>query len=216
VLEGAWLWARKGDGVLAVLRSILRFPVAYQMFQGAIAGSFWTAYIDEYLRPKPGMRVLDIGCGPASILAHLPPVEYVGIDISPEYIEAARRRFGTRAEFRCESITATTLSERHAFDLVMANGVLHHLDDTEAGKLFAVAAAALRPQGRLVTLDGCFVDGQSPLARWLLRRDRGKYVRTEPAYRRLAGAHFRQVHSTLRHDLLRLPYTHLIMECRDL
>ena len=48
---------------------------------------------------------------------------------------------------------------------------------------------------------------------WLLARDRGKFVRTREDYLRLASAHFVKVETHLRHDLLRLPYTHLTMRC---
>ncbi len=47
-----------------------------------------------------------------------------------------------------------------------------------------LARAALRPGGRLVTADGCYLDGQSRIARLLLKMDRGRHVRTEAGVRR--------------------------------
>ena len=44
-------------------------------------------------------------------------------------------------------------------------------------------------------------------------KDRGKFVRTREEYLRLASARFPKVEPHLRHDLLRIPYTHLIMRC---
>jgi 2-polyprenyl-3-methyl-5-hydroxy-6-metoxy-1,4-benzoquinol methylase len=45
---------------------------------------------------KPGMRVLDCGCGPGSITADVAefvaPGEVIGVDIAPGQVEAARRR----------------------------------------------------------------------------------------------------------------------------
>lgn len=38
-------------------------------------------FIDTYVRPKSGDKLLDIGCGPADILNFLPDVEYYGFDI---------------------------------------------------------------------------------------------------------------------------------------
>ena len=72
---------------------------------------------------------------------------------------------------------------------------------------------ALSAKGRLVTYDGCYVPDQSRIARWLLRNDRGQYVRTRDAYEKLAGSAFARVEPHLRHDMLRIPYTHLILRC---
>lgn len=164
---------------------------------------------------KPGDRVLDIGCGPADILEALPPVEYHGFDLSADYIEAARKRFGGRGTFHVEAVDAEQVKQYAGFDLVLATGVVHHLTDAEALDLFRVAAAALKPGGRLVTLDGCLVEGQSPVARWLLKRDRGQFVRGQAAYLALARAVFSKVQPTVTTGLLRIPYTHLVMECSD-
>jgi SAM-dependent methyltransferase len=99
------------------------------------------------------------------------------------------------------------------FDLVLATAVLHHLDDDEAVQLFEVAREVLKPGGRLITLDGCFVADQSSITRFILSRDRGRYVRTKDAYLSLAQKSFKDVQLSIHHDLIRIPYTHIIMEC---
>jgi SAM-dependent methyltransferase len=195
-------------------RLILRLPTAYTLFTKIIGGRSFSDYLAEHVRPLPGCRVLDLGCGPGAVLDLLPSCAYFGIDIDPKYIAAAQRRFGSRAQFECVGITEFTTFERGAFDLVMANGLQHHLTDEEVGVLLRVAHAALKPSGRLVTIDGCFHPGQSSIARLLLRLDRGRHVRTQDGYCRLARGVFANVDSVLRHDLLRVPYTHHIMTCR--
>ena len=64
-----------------------------------------------------------------------------------------------------------------------------------------------------MTADGCYATDQSAIVRYLLRNDRGRHVRTAPAYEALAQAVFALVRSDLRHDLFRLPYTLILMEC---
>src|SRR5260221_13614944 len=83
-------------------------------------------YIEHYVRPRAGDRVLDIGCGPADILESLPAVEYHGFDLSAVYIEAARKRFGTRGQFHVEMVNAELVKKYRHFDLGLAKGVLHH------------------------------------------------------------------------------------------
>jgi SAM-dependent methyltransferase len=195
-------------------RSLLGRARVYSLFRRLVGrDTARSVYAREHLRVQPGQRVLDIGCGTGDILEFLPDAQYTGYDISPQYIERARRRFGHRGEFHCSAVDEALPVPAHSYDLVIAHGLLHHLDDADAVKLFRAAKRALRPGGRLVTFDGCYAEGQSAAARLFLSLDRGRHVRSRAAYERLARAEFGEVRSFVRHDLIRIPYTHLIMEC---
>jgi SAM-dependent methyltransferase len=197
------------------VRSILGVPRIYSWFADFVGGDARAVYAREYIRATERSRILDIGCGPGDILEYLPAgAEYTGFDPSADYIASAQARFGTRGKFFCANVGPELVGRLQAFDIVLANGVLHHLDDAQALGLFEVARAALKPGGRLVTLDGCYVQSQSRIEKFLLSMDRGKFVRTEPEYRSLADRVFPTVVSNLRRDLMRIPYTHVIMECR--
>ena len=95
----------------------------------------------------------------------------------------------------------------------MALGVLHHLDDDEALTLFQIARDALKPGGKLVTIDGVYTDDQPHVVKYLLSRDRGRFVRSEAGYRELASKVFSNIESSVRHDLLRIPYSLIILKC---
>lgn len=198
------------------LTTVLSLPAAYRSFQRLVGGNIYERHVAEYIQPQPGEKILDIGCGPGDILEFLPGVQYTGFDISPEYIAAAKKRFGDKGRFWCGDVGFAAIEqERGTFHAVLATGVLHHLDDERARKLFELAKLALRADGRLITYDGCFVPEQSRLARWVLQQDRGKFVRERDAYERLAATCFAKVEPSVRHDLLRIPYTHLIMRCSN-
>lgn len=201
------------------LTQILAVPAFYQLLQSAIGGSSaYEGLVHEYIRPEVGSHILDIGCGPAEILRYLPDVTYVGFDENPQYIDSARTTFGDRATFHCGRVNQTSLKvlgQEAAFDLVLAVAITHHLDDDEALQLFKLAYAALKPGGRLISLDCCYVEAQSPIARFIISRDRGQYVRTDHEYVALAANMFSSTNTKvdIRHDRLRVPYTHIIMEC---
>jgi SAM-dependent methyltransferase len=195
------------------LQRILEFPTIYVLFQRMVRGKGEYRFVNRYVRSRPGNRVLDIGCGPASILEHMPDAKYVGFDLDERSIRMARDRFGTRAEFFCANVTGASLKRWDAFDLVIAAGVLHHLSDDEAKALLNLAANALAPGGRVITWDCCYVERQSTLSRFLMDRDRGKHVRTERGYADLARKTFEHVQPFIEYDLVRIPgYPCLVME----
>lgn len=197
------------------LHSLLSLPKIYQFFQdltGAQAGR--KRVIREYIRPVSQARILDLGCGPADYFMEMQGADYTGIDHSAAYIDAARRRFAGRGRFIVGDVTRFSIEEPGAFDIVLAAGLIHHLDDGQARELHRSAASLLKPEGRLVTIDPAYLQGQSAIAKYLIDRDRGLHVREAQAYAELARAVFPTVEINLRHDLLRIPYTHCILECR--
>lgn len=196
------------------IRSVLSVPAVYELFQRAIGSpNVRDEYVHRHVRPAAGDRILDIGCGPGNILAYLPDVSYVGADLSTAYIESASRRFGDRGTFKVAGVDDLDPEALGEFDVVIAKSVLHHIDDAQARKLFSVAAQVLAPTGRLVTLDAGFSDGQSRLSKFVVGQDRGANVRSDGHYVELAREFFTNVEATVHHDLLRVPYTHVILDC---
>lgn len=75
-------------------------------------------YVDEILQPKAGMKVLNVGCGPANVLAYLPSVDYTGIDLTEKHIVHARQRYGERGRFIVGNVGNDLKQEEGAFDLI--------------------------------------------------------------------------------------------------
>lgn len=196
------------------LRSFLSIPGVYnaaQVLMGASGGR--ASLVRDHVRPFDGACILDLGCGTADILSYLPEgTTYFGYDISEAYISAAMRRFGKRGYFFCGDFDRQTLEKLPSFDVVMALGFLHHLSDRSAIGFCRLAREVLKPGGRFITIDPCFSDDQSLIARSLIRLDRGQNVRTEDEYLSLVRSEFSTVDTFLEHRRW-IPYTHLIMEC---
>lgn len=201
--------------MLVFIRFLLQNPHIYRFMRFTIGGTKASQIlVDSYIRPKTGDKILDIGCGPGDILEFLPPVDYWGFDFNEEYINSARKRFLNRGQFFCKKVCRDAMPGEGVFDIVLAIGIFHHLTDKEAIEMFELADTLLKPDGRFITFDGVYTPGQGFFTRFFLLNDRGKYVRTEDQYRAIAQKYFADIHVSIRDDLLRLPYTHIIMECK--
>lgn len=195
------------------VRSIFNAPSVYDSFQNLVgANKLRERYVKAFVQPSSASKILDIGCGTGEMLDFLPEgVEYFGFDMSAEYINAAVARYGQRGSWHCDSVSDMDISDYGTFDIVMANGVLHHLEDDEGIELVKTAVKALKQSGRFCSFDGCYIQDQNPIARYLISKDRGLNVRRSEDYVDLVKPFFDKVELTIRHDLLRIPYTHAVI-----
>jgi ubiquinone/menaquinone biosynthesis C-methylase UbiE len=193
----------------------LKVPCLYNAFQAAVgATELRRRLIERYVRPKPGDKLIDIGCGPAPALQWLAEVEYVGLDINPECIALAQRRYGSRGTFVVGDAQSLRRDSRFKdADIVMALGVLHHLDDKEAAFCFQFAYSALKEKGRFMSYDPCWMPNQGAISKYLMSMDRGRNIRTEQQYRQLAAKVFQNVEASMDTKPLLIPYVSIILEC---
>jgi len=203
------------------IKRIFTFSWAYNLFQDLVGATKARKWVSErFWRVRVGQKVVDIGCGPASTVHLLPAgVKYVGFDISEEYISSARTKF----EGDPDKVFLVGMAEDYIdhlpeqmqdADLVVINGLLHHLDDNEALTALKLARASLAPEGKLVCLEASFLVSQATMARWVLKQDRGKNVRTEPEWKALVSQVFEKSESYILTGLLRIPYTLIVIEAR--
>lgn len=192
-------------------RSILSHPAVYEAVQTAVGARRWMRrYLQERVVATAGMKILDIGCGPGSVLQFLPDVQYVGFDHCAAYINAATRIYGERGQFFCDDVAAFGKYGVKDFDVVLATGILHHLDDRGAVDLMTLAKSALRTGGHLHTADPCLFAGQPAITQFIIRRDRGQHVRSPDEYRQLVGKIFKKSTVHLENGLL--PFPHSVCE----
>ena len=101
---------------------------------------------------RPGLRVLDFGCGPGTISVGLAsavaPGELHGIDMEPSQIEMARAAAAAgghdNAFFRTGDVTGLPFDD-DSFDVAHCHAVLMHVPDTRA--VLAEVKRVLKPGG---------------------------------------------------------------------
>jgi len=103
------------------------------------------AAVLELLAPRPGERILDVGCGEGTLTEQIVArgATVVGIDASQDMIDAARMR-----GLDVRLLNAETLPFENEFDAVFSNAALHWVRDHDA--LLDGVARALRRGGRFV------------------------------------------------------------------
>ena len=195
------------------MKQLLTHPELYQLYQNA--GGFHGARLKAlkaYVDLSQVRRVFDIGCGPGFSVLHVPEgIDYVGFDTDTRYIEYANQKWQGRGRFFNRPFDRSAAEAFGAPDLIMLNGVLHHMDDDTAGTVCRDAAAVLNDEGTFLAIEPCLREGQHPVARILAENDRGEYVRQEAGYAEIARKAFPTSQVHIREDLSWVPFTFAIV-----
>jgi SAM-dependent methyltransferase len=138
--------------------------------------------------------------------------DVVGIDISPESLRAARARLAserleTRSKFVMTDAERTAFSDR-TFDVILCNGVLHHLDSSAA---FAELSRILKPDGSVFCVEALAHNPLFQLYRRLTPHMRTAWERDHILSRgqiSLARRHFQSIETHFFHlaGLLAVPF----------
>ncbi len=181
-------------------RALLRIPFVYR----ALCRCFnvEAAHRDLIARAgyRPGMRTLDIGCGPGDLANYVEPRDYVGIDVSEAYISDARRRIPAQWHV----LPAERVSElKDSFDLALMFGVFHHLSDDQVRATLTGLERVLKPQGRFVLVEAVWPSHFWDLPGYVIRKlDRGQFVRTEAQWHRLLGERWQMSTPYMRRNFI--------------
>jgi SAM-dependent methyltransferase len=105
---------------------------------------------------RPGMSVLDVGCGTGAITAGIagavgPAGRVVGVDRNGSLLESARLTFENIPGLRFEFVDALSLEFEDQFDIVTAARAVQWMADP--ARAVARMARAAKPGGAVVVLD---------------------------------------------------------------
>ncbi|PCI05466.1 MAG: SAM-dependent methyltransferase [Hyphomicrobiales bacterium] len=122
---------------------------SYQKDTGFV--SVLGAGVVEWLDPKPGERILDLGCGDGVLTKSLIEVgaDVIGIDASESFVETANA-----SGIDVRLMDGQALDFDHEFDAVFTSAALHWMLEPE--KVISGVVNALKPGGRFVGEFGAF------------------------------------------------------------
>jgi SAM-dependent methyltransferase len=130
-------------------------------------------------------RVLDCGCGTGEFASLFDPARYLGVDIHPGYVAFARRH-RPRHRFDVADLCHWA-GDGSAFDFVLVNGVLHHLDDAAALALLGTAVRQLAAGGTLLVIEDVSLPRAGLASRLVHGLDHGRHIRDAERWNELVS-----------------------------
>lgn len=175
---------------MSALDRLLERPLVYRLWQKVALAEAKIAPVLRAADLPAARRVLDVGCGPGTNASRFAGKEYLGVDLNPRYVEAARRRHpGLRFEV---ADAAALFLPGESFDFILVNSLLHHLDDSAVERALEGVRSLLDPGGRIHVLD-LVLPQRRGVARRLARWDRGDHPRPLARWEELFGRWFEPV-----------------------
>ena len=157
---------------------ILDIPILYNFVQKLFEHKRTRLRWHQLIKGYQNGIILDIGCGPGNKSIHFKNSKlYIGLDISQIYINEARQLYGSFGKFYKMSATEIDKLPYSDIDLVLLNGVFHHLSDEQVKEVLEKVSKKLSKNGVLVTVDPTLVKGRV-FANSIVSKDRGLHVRT--------------------------------------
>lgn len=182
-------------GLLAkVVEKISDHPVLFIFCRSLLENDFKAirAVIRRDLKLAPGVRTLDLGCGPGAFSDLFEQGDYVGADLNPRYIDWARQhRKGT---FVVADARQLELPDER-FDQILIFGLLHHLPDEVVRDVLSECHRLLVPGGHLLAIEDIPAISKLNLIGHLIHSvENGEHIREAEAYRTLYRERFRIEH----------------------
>lgn len=196
------------------MKFLLENPAVFNALQNLLGVSKVRKYfIEQYVKPVENEKIMDIGCGTGGLAPYFHGCDYCGFDSDLNYINQAKKENYTNAVFFHGDLLKVDLP-KNTYDVVIAAGVIHHLNDLQADSIMALASSILKPGGRFLSFDMCRIEKQSILPKLMNWLDRGRFIRAEAQYKKFASNYFSDVTSYDYCESPVIPVNHCVLLCK--
>lgn len=179
-----------GHKIIAMVRRlktwVINIPWVWNTFQNLVGADQWKSRIyPSVLRTKG--KLLDFGCSMGNTTASFLDFDYWGVDLDPDAIAAAKKRWHGHENVRFECVDILKGEyKKDFFDHVLFAGTGHHIEDADMPKIIDALLATLRPGGELHFIDVLRQPGKDRfITRLVMNNDQGKNMRTKEQYREM-------------------------------
>ncbi|HKH42575.1 MAG TPA: class I SAM-dependent methyltransferase, partial [Solirubrobacterales bacterium] len=148
--SGGYLPALRFRALTRFFDPLVGLAMPEKRFKGALVAQ---------AEPRPGQRVLDIGCGTGTLALMVkqaePKAEVFGLDADPEILERARSKAAQAGlDVQLDQGFSTELPYQDDFlDVVLSTLFFHHLTGADKRRTAAEIARVLRRGGELHVVD---------------------------------------------------------------
>jgi len=149
----------KTERYIPALRFGWLTPVYDPLFRWVFREEAFRRHMIEQASIQPGMRLLDLGCGTATLTILVkqlhPGVDVVGIDGDPNVLAIARAKVwksGENVTLDQGMVDQLPYADR-SFDRILSSLVFHHLNKDSKQRTFQEISRVLRPGGELIIVD---------------------------------------------------------------
>jgi SAM-dependent methyltransferase len=171
----------KGDSMAFELRFLKYYAWGVSQFLiGADEGKQRLHF--ETLQPKPGAKILDVGCATGNASAVFKDFDYTGLDVDAGAIAFAAHRFRRFPNMRFLCMDLKELDKAACYDYIMFGSTGHHVPNEELVNLFRKFRELLKPDGIIGIVDQVKTGHESRYLRFVMSIDQGKFHKSVPEY----------------------------------
>ena len=175
----------------SIILKFLNIPFVWNTLQNVVGANQWKLAMYPSVFTERHGKILDFGCSIGNTTAVFADFHYLGVDIDPIAIMAAKRRYAQypNIKFHCADILKDKLPEQD-YDYILFAASGHHIPDSNIRQTLDALLSYLKPGGTLRFFDIIRQPGKDGFTTRLLTRfDQGKFIRTQAEYEKLFSSY---------------------------